>query len=170
MSWIGRAAAITAVAGAAVFGGWACSDDGGGALTLEEYFAQLDEAENAFTEGGDAIFEGTSEEPTTGEIEDALTEFQDVLDDFVSELESLEAPEEAADAHDAAVTAGNAASEAYADLVDAAPDAESVEALFTGEVGTAVTDAQTAFSEACTDLQQIADDNSIEVDLACNGG
>ena len=168
MKWIGRAAAAAALIGVAVFGGWACSDDSGEALSLEEYFQKLDEAENTFTESGDALFEGTSEEPTSEELEELLGEFTDVIKAFVSDLEALEPPEEAQEAHDAAVAAGNTASDAYDDLVEAAGDAESAEALFNSAEGEAANAAVEAFSEVCFDLQQVAADNSIEVDLNCN--
>jgi hypothetical protein len=168
MVWIGKAAAAAALMGVAVFGGWACSDDSGEALSLEEYFQKLDEAENKFTESGDAVFEGTSEEPTPEELEEVLGEFTDVIGTFVSDLEALEPPEEAQEAHDAAVAAGSTASDAYDELVEAAGDAESAEALFNSPEGEAANTAVEAFSEVCVDLQEVADSNNIEVDLNCD--
>lgn len=167
MNRISKLCAFGVIGVAVVFGGWACTDDKGNELSLEEYFQELDEMENNFSEKGDATFEDLPEEPEVADVEDALGSFTGVLEDFVDELEGLNPPEEAQEAHDAVVEAGRAASDEYNALVDSISDFESVDDIFTSAAGESVTEALDGFTEACKPLQQLADDNDIDVDLNC---
>ena len=166
MMWIVRIAMVAAVSAAAL-GGWACTDSEGNELTLEEYFTQLEDLDNQFSARTDAAFEDVSEDPEPAEIQSALAELAGIIDEFVADIEELDPPEEAQEAHDAAVEAGHATADAYDTLAEAAGEAESVDAVFAGEVAQDAQEAIDQFTTACLDLQQIADDNSIEVALDC---
>lgn len=169
MKWIGRTAAAAAIMGVAVFGGWACSDDSGGELTLEAYFEKLDEQADELAARGDdmdAVFEA-SEEPTMEEVEAALDEFSGHVDDFVSEMNGIDPPAEVEEAHGALVSAAGAAGDAFSDVASGAGAAESVEAAFSGEAGDAAFTAVEEFVGACLELEGIADANNIEVSLDC---
>ena len=167
MKWVVRVGAAAALLGTAVVGGWACTDDEGNELTLEDYFQQLEELDDEFSEQGDAAFANVPENPEPADVQAALEEFTGILGDFVADIEALEPPEEAQEAHDAAVEAGNATADAYDALAEEAGNVESVDELFTGDVGQEAQEAIDQFTTACLDLQQIADDNSIEVGLNC---
>jgi hypothetical protein len=167
MTWILRAGVGVALLGIAVLGGWACSDDDGSELSLEEYFQELQALDEEFNEQADAAFEGVGDEPEMSEVEAALGELSGLISDFAGGIEDLSPPEEAQEAHDAAVEAGNATADAYDSLADAAGDAESIDELFTGEAGQAAQEALDQFTTACLDLQQIADENSVEASLNC---
>ncbi len=148
---------------------------GGGALSLEDYFAQLEELNDARSEKQDGI---------ETDYEDKLnpTEFSDeVIDDFVSffeesrenqqdfvdEMNDLDPPDEAAEAHGDAIAAFADCLEETGKLADDISDAESFEdltALFSSED---VNEACGGTTAACEDLQEIADENDIDATLDC---
>jgi hypothetical protein len=152
---------------------FACTGDGG-AMSLDEYLTELDNI------GADAEQRTNSiEDPDIGEDasldeqKDALTDyfgaFRDITADVSDDLDALDPPDEAADEHDRFVAS-------YEDLLDAIDeyeqsleDAESLEDLSAAANATGVGDEASAdLDDACNDLQQLADDNSIDVDLECD--
>jgi hypothetical protein len=139
-------------------------------MSLEEYFEELQALDQEFNEQADAAFEDVSDDPEPSEIESALGELSGIISDFVGGIEDLSPPEEAQEAHDAAIEAGNATADAYDALADAAGDADSVDDLFTSEAGQDAQEALDQFTTACLDLQQVADDNSVEASLNCGDG
>lgn len=167
MKWIVRAATGAAVISAALFGGWACSDDGGGALTLEEYFQELEDVDNETSDRTDALFENVSEDPDLDEVKDAYAGFPDIIDDFVSGLEDLNPPDEVQEEHDDAVAAARDFRAVFDDTIDQVQDAESLEDIQTIGDGEAFTAADDAFTQACLDLEAAAEANNITVDLDC---
>ena len=163
-------ALIATVAAAAL--GVACND-GGGALSLEEYFARVDEAQNEVDRQFEEAFQ--QEEPgpdASGEEIAALGRqvvqtFSTIFGDAEGAFGDLESPAEAEDAHDALVQAIGNARTAIEGVEDDIPDALSLEELDTLLGSTELDAATSAIDEACTELQTIADDNSIAVDLEC---
>jgi hypothetical protein len=167
LNWLTRCATGGVILVTAAFGGWACTDDDGNELTLEEYFQRIEDLDNDFSERGDAAFENVPDEPEVTDVRDALIAFTDILDDFVAELDDLEAPEEARDAHDRAIDSGNEVRAEYERLVDLADDAESVDDLVSETQSESFTEASDRFTTACLDLQEVANENSIDVGLSC---
>ncbi len=149
----------------------ACSDDGGNALTLGDYFAELEEIEQRFDERDRAIEERLNQIPTDGEftddsranLKDAFEDGIAILREFQEDLEAVNPPAEAADLHNEAI-------ETYGDLItefdeltvrlDSADSFEDAVSDFSG-------DTITALEESCTDLEQFASDHDIDVDLDC---
>ncbi len=169
-----KGSAIVAIVFAAGIGVSACGgdDDGGGGdeVTLEEYFERLEAASITFTEESDAAADelGSSEEIDS--VKDAIALLPPIVEHFVNDISALNPPEEAQEAHDAAVEAGENFSEAVNGVLDELGDVESIEDL-EGVVSTdALDEASGAFTAACEDLQTLADENNIEVDLDCGDG
>lgn len=166
MKWIARTAAFAAILGATAFGGWACTDDKGNALTLEEYFQQLDELDNQSSDRGDALF-ADIDLTDLDAVKGAYAEFPDIVEDFITGLEDLNPPDEAKDAHDEAIAAAEGFREVLNDAVDEAQNATALDDLQQIGEGEAFTEADDRFTSACLDLEEIATDNNIEVDLDC---
>jgi hypothetical protein len=155
----------------------ACNDDGGGGLTLEEYFQQIDAIQN----DNDAQFaelEGSANEPAEDPTEEELAQlFKDslsssaaILTDSAEAAADIDAPDEVADEHDEIVAAIN-------ELVDAVeavevPDTLTFEELAQSDStffsGQELNDAFDHLTTACNALEAIAADNGITVDLACD--
>ena len=159
--------ALGAVAGA-------CGGDGGG-LSLEEYFQQADELQNradaqfAEQESGEGPEEGASEGEIAAFARDSVEESARILRDAAGGFEELDEPSEVEDAHARLVEAISDGADAIQAIIDDLPDTlsmdlESLDALFDSEEAN---DAFMRLDEACVDLQTIADDNSIDVDLEC---
>jgi hypothetical protein len=160
------ALAVLALAFAAM-GGWACTDDEGNELTLEEYFAALEELDATANEQTDALFAGIDNSSDVEDFRGALSGIPEIVAEFNSGLEDLDPPDEAQEAHDAAVAAAEAFAEAQETALAEAEDAETVEELDETFNDHAFAQADEAFQDACTDLVQIAIDNNIDVDLGC---
>ncbi|MDZ4278246.1 MAG: hypothetical protein U1B78_03810 [Dehalococcoidia bacterium] len=158
------------------FGGLvvACGGGGGG-LTLEEYFEELEQiskdvddrstdVEDEFSEDIDNAEDDAEEvELTQAFLDDILSLGEELRDD----LEGLDPPDEVADEHDAYVEAVNGALDALQGIADEAEDADSrddIEALFDEDE---FTEAGENVDDTCLDLQEIADDEDIDVDLNC---
>ena len=152
----------------------ACNDAGGGeTLTLEQYFAEMERISN---EAGDAIDE--LESPDLSEdaaFEDARDYFADFLgtvagatEDAIDDMRGLDPPDEVQDEHDRFVDALDELPAISRDLEDQVAGAETQEEF--DEIVSASDPFESVGGEitvACQDLQQIAEDNSIEVDLEC---
>ena len=154
----------------------ACGDDGGGGLSLEEYFQQADELQNQ----ADAQFaeQESGSEPEAGATDAELADFArqsiesstDILSDAAEAFGDLDPPSEVEDAHARLVEALSDGADAIQAVADDLPDAlsmadlEGLDARFDSE---GLNDAFMRLDEACVDLQTIADDNSIDVDLEC---
>ena len=163
MSWAARAALAVALVGAAAFG-FACSDDGG-SLTLDDYFSKLQKLDDQFEEDS-AKLDAAFESEDLDEIKSAFESGTESAGDFVDDLDALEAPDEAKEIHEEAVAAGNELVDALKDMNDAIQDADSPDALATIDfdpVGT----ASERFNGACLDLEALAADKDIELDLNC---
>jgi hypothetical protein len=140
---------------------------GGDSMTLEEYFAALEEADTKFSQETDAVFEGVTDPEDVDAIRDAFSGLPDVVDEFVNELDDINPPDEAEDAHERAVDAGNAFVDVLRDTVGEVGDAETAEELFAATESEAFTEADDAFESACLDLLAVAEENNISVSLNC---
>ena len=158
-------AVLALVAGAA-----ACSDDGGKTLTLEEYFRkveELDAEQQEATDKLDPAFEQLAPDDVEG-ARDLFDQQLEVLDDFVDEMEKLNPPEEVRETHDEALALFREFREAFGDALDEAEDAETLDDMFAGFDEAAFAKIEEA-NQKCRDLEQIAADNGIEVNLDCEG-
>ena len=159
----------------------ACGDDGGGGLSLEEYFQQLD----AIQDNADAQFAtqeagGSDQVPGPDASEEEVADFVrqgfqatvTTLTTAAAAASELDPPGEVEEAHNQLVAAVEDAVAAIQVIVDEFPeqlsssDLENLDALLDTSEGDA---AFVRLDEACLDLQTIADDNSIDVDLECEG-
>ena len=146
----------------------ACDGDGG--LTLEEYFQQLETLDQDAEAGIEALGfpeEFASEEERVLAIQDFFAASVPIIANFVDAIDDLDPPTEAEDAHNEAVDAGRDFVIEAEDLTNELADVESsseLEEVFDAPEYDAASDR---FDQACFDLQDIADANSIDVDLTC---
>lgn len=159
-----RAAMLMAIAAVAGAAGWACFG-GGDSLTLEEYFEELERADDEFNERGDQVFE--SEPASVDEARDQLGQLPDIVGDFIDQLEDIDPPEEAADAHEQAIDSGRELQGQLEDVVDEIENAESFEEVAAALASDEFAELGAGFEEACTELQRIADENEIDATLDC---
>jgi len=87
----------------------------------------------------------------------------------VGELDDLNPPEEAAAAHEEAVVAGTELVVMYDNADTVFETAETIDEATLVLSGPGFLDAQARFAASCVALQGIADDNGIDVDMACPG-
>lgn len=176
-----RALMLGAMVPLAAIGGviaMACGgDDDGGELSLEEYFAELEALDTEFEQRTDALDAQLNQgmESVDPEDLDAVVEvFSGFLDDavetvadFVDGLDGLNPPPEVETEHEAAVDAGRTVVEEFERLTDDVADFDSVADFIAMEEEPGFTDASDDFDQACFDLQDIADENDIDIELNC---
>ena len=143
----------------------ACTD-GAKALTLEEYFQKLDELDDEFNSAGDAIDGQIEGAQDLDEIKDLMDEQVTVFDDFIGGLEDLDPPDEVQQPHDDAIEGLSDFRDELSAAVDEAEDATTVDQAFEAFEDLDFTGIEQA-NAACLELEQIAADNSITVDLDC---
>jgi len=150
----------------------AACGDGGDELSLEEYFQRVLDIGDAAETRADTLEE---ESQGLGEDLNATRDYFDGLEaiarEALSDLRDIDPPAEVRDAHDEFV-AGVAATQAvWKDLSDRIRDLESpseVQALlFAMSEDPAFSAAFERQGNACVQLQGIADENGIDVDLEC---
>ena len=173
---IGKALALILILSSALTIGIvaaACDDDGGGGgtVTLEEFFVALqaldDDLEEKSTEL-DAEGEALGEDATVDEAVAIFRQQVELIEEFVNDLDALEAPPEAADLLEEAVSAGGEVVRLFGELLDEAEGTETLDeffGFFEGETEAAA--AFERFDQACLDLEQLAADNDITIDLNC---
>lgn len=158
--------------------GTACGG-GSNALTLEEYFEELQDIDDAQQERSDEAEEELDDaipddiapddeldDDTRETLQDGLRAQQDTLDEFTDDLDGLEPPEEVEDLHNELVDILREGSDRLSDVIDEAGEAETLEEFFEG-----FTDIESDFARAdeiCRELEQIAADEDIDVDLDCD--
>lgn len=160
------------VAALALIGGGtlvaACNDDGG-SLSLEEYFERVDELDQAqqdrSTELEDEL-DALGEDASVDQVADSFQDQIGVLRDFVDDMDDLEPPDEVRETHDEAVRALNAAADQFASALEDFRDAASIEAAFAAFESADLSESEKA-DDACRELQAIANDNDVGVDLDC---
>ena len=154
------------------FGVVASACDSDGALSIEEYFQEVDAliddvAEQSNALGEEVFVELDPSAPFAEQIEAVRafnSGFQAITEGFVDSLNDLDPPAEVEVGHTAFVEAADDFVEASEDFVDQLDEVESeaeLEALF------AAFDEAGDPEQACLDLQDIADENEIDVSLNC---
>lgn len=139
-------------------------------LDLDEYFQQLEE----IVESTNTRIETLGEESQgVGEDMEATRDYFEGVEAIVgqnlSDLKDISPPAEAQDAHDELVAALEERSALWQDFTEQVADLESI-----SEVETLIEELDQSFeaiaeraSAACLQVQGIADENGIEVDLEC---
>jgi hypothetical protein len=162
--------------------GWAaaaCNGGGGGdggPLSLADYFTEYEKIDNKAEDATadlerefDASLSATTIDDTVRfDLQEFYNRQIDIRQTYVDDVSDLVPPEEARAAHDASVTTYQAVLDAFTGIIDdlgQAQTTDDLEVIFTNE---AVTSAVQAANKACIDLQQIADNNNINVNLECD--
>lgn len=148
----------------------ACGGGGGDELTLEEYFAALQQLDDDFAEASaelDAQLEGLSEEEVLDALPGVFGEQIDNVNTFIDGLDDLDAPDEAQDLQDEAVSAGREVSDLFETLAGELENVETVEELDTLFSDEAFNTAVERFDQACVDAETLAAENDITIDLDC---
>jgi hypothetical protein len=169
---------ILIVAGIAALAivGVACNEDGGrssGSLSLQEYFSELDRIGDDADAASDAIElpnldPDASFEESSAAFLDYFEQVTNIIEDGVQDISALDAPDEVSDEHDRYVDGLNEIMDASNDYLDRRGDADEDEfdEILSGDDPFEAIDAE--ITDACADLQAIADDNGIEIDLECD--
>lgn len=157
----------------------ACEGGGGPSSPLEEYFRALDAAVDESAERSDEavtrIDEAVAVASTDDEFVEALRGFYQALatgsDDDVSNLESIDAPASVKERHERFLDATTQQAMVTRDLADAIADAQSLDEIYAAqaEFDPAGIEADESIRDACSDLNELADENDIEVELNCQG-
>jgi hypothetical protein len=156
----------------------AVSCGGSDALTLEEYFEELEQIDADFEERSEDIdteFEDVTSDPSADldddqrdEIVDLLERTQDAIQTFADDIDGLNPPEEVEDLHEEAVSLFNDIADTFDGLIADAEDADTIEDVFAG-----FEDLEADFADAddlCLEFEEVAADNDIDVDLNCDDG
>lgn len=162
------------VVGVACGGG---NGGGGDELSLEDYFAQLKTMSNELEQRGDDVesrFNADLEniisvDEAVAVLGPALVEFEQVAQDFVDSLNGLNPPAEAEELHNQLTDVYQEGAGALADLGGRLDSIESEQELATlgTDVETQFNDLGTRSDGLCFQLQDLADEQSIDVDLSC---
>ena len=171
MTWTLRGACAI-LAAAALSMAVACGG-GSGAMSLEEYFEELQQLDDEFSQTQDELDEEYTDKLDVDEFSDEVgDDFQayfastrGAAGDFVGELEGLEPPEEAEEAHNAAVEQFNDCLTDTENTADDIGDAESFEEI--SEILNESTGSCEDTTESCNELQSVADENDVDVNLSC---
>jgi hypothetical protein len=146
---------------------------GGEELSLDEYFQQLDSIEEGIKTGTAALDEASA--GVIGEDVEAtrvyVDGYQGIVGEGIDNMKALDPPSEAGDAHDEFVAALSGMLPLWQDLSDQLKDIETTSEMQTLLMGTQAeepwTTATQRFADACLDLQGIADEKGIDIDLDC---
>jgi hypothetical protein len=170
------AGGIAVAIGLAVLAGtMACSSGGG--LSLEEYFAQVEQLSDEMQTAGDDAQNELDEQLATAESTEELIELLDqflttalaVAGDFSDSMSDIDPPSEVSDLHQQTIDSFDegitALEEVQGDLQDVETEAELQE--FSTDVGQRFDELDAETEETCNGLQEIADENEIDVDLQC---
>jgi hypothetical protein len=160
LSLIGIALAMLLFAAACI-----CTSNGD-VLTIEEYFTQLEAADQAASDAFDAVNAGLSENPTLEEVQGAYPDLLTAADTFLADVEDLNPPTAVEDAHNDFVDTLGIYTEELSNSLDAMQEATSLEEA--GQVfGEEYNAAVQGFDEACLAVQAEADERQIDMTLGC---
>lgn len=166
---LGLATVFGLLLGAGLFA--ACGGGGSGdALTLEEYFQDLDALENEFRAGQDASEVAFAAIDDSTPVEDVITlfeELQSVSDEFVAGLEGIDPPPEAEAAHEETIAGFQAISQLIDETIAAVEGGATGEELFAIFATDEAVEVSEALDATCRALQTLATDNGIDVALNC---
>ena len=160
----GMAALLALLAVAGACGG------GGGPLTLEAYLqgvAELDEARQQQVVALEEPLRDLSEAEAVLQLRQIIPQEVALFGDFADGLEDLDAPAAAEELHAEALDALQTFTETFGDLDDELAGIESfadLDALFSQEDAV---DADERLTQVCLDMEQLAADNEITIDLSC---
>ncbi|MBI5289605.1 MAG: hypothetical protein HY873_11600 [Chloroflexi bacterium] len=148
---------------------------GGGALSLDEYFEKYEQLDNEAENGtadlereyDAALTSTTLNDEVRADLQEFYTKQVDVRREYVEGISKLDPPDEAQAPHDASVSSYEAVLTAFTGIIDDIGEAETISDLETIFGGAEITAAIEAATKACVDLQQVADDNNINVNLEC---
>ncbi len=139
-------------------------------LKLDEYLRQFDRiSDDAQTRVERLESEGVGQDIEASR--DYFDSLVDIFEETFNDLKNLQPPGEARDAHSEFVAAGAEMLASLEDFSDQLADVESPSELqaLLAEPMPAFAAASEQSANACLELQGIADENGIEVDLACGG-
>ena len=143
---------------------------GGGPLTLEAYLQRVDELDDARQQQVIALEEplqDLSEAEAVVQLRQIIPQEIALFEDFADGLEDLDAPAEAEALHVEALDALQTFTETFGDLDDELAGIESfadLDALFSQQ---GAVDADERLTQVCLDIEQLAADNEITIDLSC---
>jgi hypothetical protein len=170
-----RTLIVAGIAALAIVG-VACNEDGGsssGSLSLEEYFSELDRIGDDADAASDAIElpnldPDASFEESSAAFLDYFEQVANIVEDGVSDISALEPPDAVSEEHDRYVDGLNEIRDASNNYLDRLGDADEDEfdEILSGDDPFEAIDER--ITEACSDLQAIADENNIEIDLECD--
>ena len=161
---------LLAAVAAALLVGLACG--GGGESTLDEYFKKLDvvtqDIDKRIT---DLQGKYANAFEQTKDTQSYLNEYVPTVKDAVDGLAKISPAKETKDAHKQYVAAGRdfvkGIEAAAAKISKVEKDADLEAALSEANNDKDLKSASDSFDKACRDIQKIADDNKIKVDLKC---
>ena len=149
----------------------ACGDGGG--LSAEEYFQKLqaiagetEQKATAAVPSEEEVANFTLDEQKQTGIE-FLASLVSIYEEATGRVEDLNPPDDIQDAHDDLVAGAKELTSTFRDLANQAQDIapEDIEDFFNTEVFGPSTFAE--FDEACSAVQDLADDKGIDADLNC---
>ncbi len=146
----------------------ACDEDGG-SMSMGEYFQEFEELGDESDAKSDEINE-QSDDIGPGEFDklrDLTEDARDVLEDFINDVDELDPPAEVEDAHDRFLDAASGFVDEFDDIIREFFDEDDEDALADGAAALNAVDFS-AVGGACDELQQLANDNGIDVDLGCD--
>jgi hypothetical protein len=162
------AAAITMIAMTA-----ACNGGGGGAMSLDEYFRELESIEAEAERETDELDSPFDEDDTSLDarkqrIADGFVEFRRIFEDYQAQFDELDPPDEVADLHEDYDDVQDEFMEQFTLYIEGFADAESNEAFDEAAESTLADAELERAAEICDDLENVAEENEIEVDLRCS--
>lgn len=148
----------------------ACGGGGGRVLSLDEYFRQLDAAQETYASASASV---ASSYPRAledvGETREAFTFSSENTRTFQHTLEDMRAPIEVVDVHDETIAALDLLAGAQEAVAAELEDVETLDAM-NAVLDAHRQDSDDAFSRlgaACNAGQRIAREHGIDVDLEC---
>jgi hypothetical protein len=163
LALVAAALAMLALSNGCIFG----SD--GDPMTLEDYFADLDKADQDVSDRFDEVTQSLGSSPDLAQVQQEYPGVLDAIDTFLQFIEDLKPPTDVEDVHNDLVDALATYRDEFSNANDSIQSASSLEEAgqaFGEEYGAATQ----AFDEACLAVQAVADDAQIDVTLGCAEG
>jgi hypothetical protein len=137
-------------------------------LSAEDYFARVEADAADYDQATDQMLDVYRTATTSGaDVATAYGRVEAALEAYLASLEGLEPPAEVETQHDATVAALQRSIAAIPDLVASVANVESALAAGAVVAGSAFAVAEAQADSACADLQAVAGDEGLTVDLHC---